>query len=175
MKKWIFLTLILAILLVLGGCSSKEKSTGLKVTEENKSYLDKYEKSLQNDIKKMTSILKDYNNALDGLYTQQYSREQFAIAIKGSIEESNELVSRVESKDVESELFEANQNLIALVNRSHQLLLTAIDMANQKDTEIDKDFLRTEYMEIKTQQAVIANDWKILRGDLEAAEQGEQK
>lgn len=172
MKKrfLISLTLVLSIFL-LGACSSKEKPTAnLKVTAENKSYLEEYDKSLQSFIKEMTTILKTFNDSVDGLYTQNYSREQFASAIKGTIEQSNALVTEVENVDPDPELFEAHQNLIVLINRSHQLLLNAIDMANKTDTEIDKDYLRSEYVEIKTSQANIANQWKILRQQLEATE-----
>lgn len=177
MKKHIILTLFLAFTLVITGCSSKEKTAAgkLKVTEENKSYLDVYEKSLQGYIGEMTTILRTFNDAVDGLYTQEYSRDQFKTAIKGTIEKSNKLVTDVESVEVKPELFEANQNLIALVNRSHQLLLHAIDMANMEDTDMDKEYLRNEYMAIKTNQAEIANQWKILREELEIAEQGEKK
>ena len=176
MKRWLGLILIVSILM-LGGCSSKDKSaTGkLKVTEENKTYLETYDKNLQEHIIEMTNILQTFNNSVDGLYTQQYSRDQFATSIKGTIEKSNKLVTNVESFDVKPELFEANQNLIILVNRSHQLLLNAIDMANRTDTDMDKDTLRNEYMEIKTSQATIANQWKILREQLEAAEQEAKK
>lgn len=123
MKKYIFLTLLLVFALVITGCSSKEKTAAgkLKITAENKSYLDVYEKSLQGYIGQMTSILKIYNDAVDGLYTEDYSREQFKTAIKGTIEKSSKLVSDVEADDVKPELFEANQNLIAMVNRSHQI------------------------------------------------------
>lgn len=177
MKKYIFITLILSFALVMTGCSSKEKTAAgkLKVTEQNKSYLDVYEKSLQGYIGQMTSILKVYNTAVDGLYTQDYSREQFQEAIKGTIEKSSNLVSDVEAIDVKPELFDANQSLIALVNRSHQLLLHAIDMANNKDTEIDKEYLRTEYMDIKTKQAELSNQWKVLREQLEAEGQRNKK
>lgn len=173
MKKLVTLTLLLIFTLILGGCSTKEKPTtgNLKVNEENKSYIDVYEKNLQNYISSMTSILKTFNNSIDGLYTLDYSRGQFAQVIKDSIEKSNALVTDVESVDVKPELFEANQNLISLVNRSHQLLLTAIDMANKPDEDIDKEYLRTEYMDIKVKQAEISNQWKILREQLEA-EQG---
>lgn len=178
MKKWNVLILVIISVLLLGACSSKEKQAAagnLKVTKENKSYLEVYDKSLQGFIGEMTSILKTFNDSLDGLYTQKYSREQFAIAIKDSIEKSNKLVTEVESVDVKPELFEANQNLIVLVNRSHQLLLNSIEMANQEDTEIDKEVLRNEYIDIKTNQANIANQWKILREQLEAAEQQGEK
>jgi hypothetical protein len=90
--------------------------------------------------------------------------------MKDNIEISNTLVSDVESLDVEPELFENHQNLIALINRSHGLLLTAIDMANTEENEIDKNYLRTEYQEIKTNQASINNEWKILRKSLETSD-----
>lgn len=162
--------LILSVTL-LGACSSKEKATGnLKVTSENKSYLEKYDESLQEYIKEMTSILKVFNDSVDGLYTQQISRDQFGTAITGIIERSNTLVTDVESLDTKPELFEAHQNLIMLINRSHQLLLTAVDAAKKVDTEIDKEYLRSEYVEIKTTQATLSNEWKILREDLETSE-----
>lgn len=46
-------------------------------------------------------------------------------------------------------------------------------MANKDD--IDKEYLRNEYMDIKVKQAEISNKWKILREDLEAADQGATK
>lgn len=176
MKRYFFLALLLTFTLIITGCSSQEKQAAgkVKITEQNKSYLDLYEKSLQNYIGEMNAILKTFNDAVDGIYTEEYSRDQFKTAIKGTIENSNKLVTDIESVDVKPELFEANQNLIALVNRSHQLLLHAIDMANMEDTDMDKDYLRNEYMEIKTSQAEIANQWKILREELEAAEAAEQ-
>lgn len=175
MKKWSLLILVLSSFLLLSACSSKEKqATGdLKVTKENQSYLEEYDKSLQGYIGEMTIILNNFNDSVDGLYTQKYSREQFGTSVTGNIEKSNKLIKDVESVDVKPELFEANQNLILLVNRSHQLLLKAIDMANTSDVEMDKDYLRNEYMEIKTQQATIANQWKILREELENS-QGEK-
>lgn len=165
--------LVITIILTLGACSSQEKQAAgnLKVTKENQSYISEYDKSLQGFMKEMSSILREFNDSVDGLYTQKYSSDQFGTAVKDSIEKSNQLIKDVESVDVKPELFEGNQNLIVLVNRSHQLLLRAIDMANNSEqTEIDKEYLRTEYMEIKTQQATIVNQWKILRQELELQE-----
>ncbi|MCM3393245.1 hypothetical protein [Cytobacillus oceanisediminis] len=171
MKKLGIATIIITSIFILMGCSSKQNATAsLKVTEENKSYLEEYDMSLQVYFDQMTSIFKSFNNSLDGLYTEQYSREQFAKSMKDNIEISNTLVSDVESLDVEPELFENHQNLIALINRSHGLLLTAIDMANTEENEIDKNYLRTEYQEIKTNQASINNEWKILRKSLETSD-----
>lgn len=175
MKKWSILLLMVSFTLILSACSSKEKQAAgnLKVTKENSSYLAEYDKSLQNFMNEMSTILRSFNDSVDGLYTQEYSNVQFGTAVKDNIQKSNQLIKDVESIDVKPELFEANQNLIVLVNRSHQLLLRAIDMANDEETEIDKEFLRNEYMEIKTQQATIVNQWKILREQLETAP-GEQ-
>ncbi|MDE3841028.1 hypothetical protein C0966_17330 (plasmid) [Bacillus methanolicus] len=178
MKKWLILLLIMTMIFMMGACSSKEKKStfgDVKVTGENKSYLEEYDKALQGYINEMTNILKTFNNALDGIYTQKYSRSQFTTALTASIEKSNKLVTEVEAYDVKPELFEAHQNLIVLVNRSHQLLLDAIDMANQEDSEIEKDVLRNTYLEIKKEQANIANQWKILREELQAAEEGKKK
>lgn len=85
----------------------------------------------------------------------------------------------MEALDVNPELFEAHQNLIVLVNRSHQLLLTAIESANNSSTDesntMDKDTLRQEYIEIKKEQANTANQWKILREELASAAMEEEK
>ncbi|WP_231868378.1 hypothetical protein [Fictibacillus phosphorivorans] len=174
MKKWLGITLILLLSIALVACSSKEKNVTakVKVTEENKSYLEEYDESLQGFIEEMTGILQTFNDSLDGIYTKELTREQFSSNLKESINNSNKLVTDVESVDVDPELFEAHQNLIVIINRSHQLLLNAIDMANTADTEIDKDTLRNEYMEIKTSQATIANEWKILRAQLQADKEG---
>lgn len=167
MKKLSVFLLIVLVVSLLGACGQKKSSLGVKVTDENKSYLSKYEKSLDNFMKDMTSILKTFNDSLDGLYTKKYSQEQFATVLANNIEKSNALVTEVEAVDVNPDIFEAHQNLILLVNRSHQLLLDAIDMANKPDEEIDKETLRSQYLDIKTEQAKIINQWKILRKELE--------
>lgn len=156
---------------MLGACSSKPKagsaSLGISVTDDNKSYLAKYEKQLEGFIKDQNKVLDLFNDALDGLYTQKYSRDQFASILANAIPQSSNLVQDVENLDVSPDIFDAQQNLIQLVNSSHQLLLDAIDMANNKNTDIDKETLRTQYVNIKTQQAKTANDWKVLRQQLE--------
>lgn len=176
LKRLLILVVIVLATTVLGACSSKPKSNvpGVKVTNENKSYLEKYDNSLQEYITDMTSILKTLNDALDGIYTKRYSREQFATVISGSIEKSNKLVTKVETLDVNPDLFETHQNLILLVNRSHQLLLDAVDMANTEDREIEKDELRNSLIEIKTEQANITNQWKILRQELSSSNTGKK-
>lgn len=171
-KKFTLLLIVITICLV--GCSSKSNGAQVTITDENKSYLDEYNTSLQNYIGKMNSIMKGYNNAVDGIYTKQISEDQFAKAMKDAIKESNALITEVESIDVDPELFEANQNLILLINRSHQLLLNAIDMVNSENGTLNKDYLRSEYMEIKTQQATLANEWKILKQELEMSEESTQ-
>lgn len=176
MKKSLMLILILTLsMTTLIGCSAGNKeAAALKVTKENASYLEKYDKSLQGYISDMTAILKTLNDALDGIYTQKYSKEQFATVITGSIEDSNKLVNSVENLDVNPDLFEAHQNLILLVNRSHQLLLDAVDMAKTEDREIDKEQLRTTLIDIKTEQAKITNQWKILRQELSSTDTGKK-
>lgn len=164
------LILTLSITTLMGCSANKKEAATLKVTKENASYLEKYDKSLQGYISDMTSILKTLNDALDGIYTQRYSKEQFASVITNSIEKSNKLVTSVETLDVNPDLFEAHQNLILLVNRSHQLLLDAVDMAKTEDREIDKEQLRTTLIDIKTEQAKITNQWKILRQELSSTD-----
>lgn len=162
------LILLICFVSILTGCSTNSKAN-VKVTEENVDYLVKYDESLQGYITEMTDILLNYNNALDGLYTNSTSNSQFAKIMTESIGKSNELVTKVEALDIEPDLFETHQTLIALVNRSHQLLLTSVDAANKADeTTIDKDSLRQEYLAIKQEQANIANQWKILREELAA-------
>jgi hypothetical protein len=164
-RKIVFILLMLVLL--LGGCSSKAKTSGkVKVTEENKSYLEVYDESLQGFIMEMSDILQNFNTAVDGIYTQQYSEDQFATILKKGITDSNKLVTTVEEVDVRPELFDAHQTLILLVNRSHQLLLDSIDMVNDENRDIDKSYIRTEYIAIKQEQSRIANQWKILREEL---------
>ncbi|HEO8421593.1 hypothetical protein ACEF17_10605 [Streptococcus hyovaginalis] len=177
-SKLRFSFLILSLVIILSGCSSSSKAN-IKVTEDNIDYLIEYDESLQTFITEMTSILTNFNNSLDGLYTHEVSNSQFATIMKETIKKSNELVSNVEALDVNPELFEAHQNLIVLVNRSHQLLLTAIESANNSSTDesntMDKDTLRQEYIEIKKEQANTANQWKILREELASAAMEEEK
>lgn len=157
--------------ILLSACSSGETapSPKVQVTEENKSYLEEYDKNIQSYMKEMTTILQDFNNALDKLYTKEYTYQQFIASLKGSIAESNKLVTKVETLDVDPTLFESHQGLIVLVNNSHQLLLNAVDMANQPEYGMDKNSLRDQYMQIKTEQANLANQWKVLRAQLTAS------
>ncbi|EWG08786.1 hypothetical protein [Cytobacillus firmus] len=170
MKKFAFIILCFLMIGTLSACSfGKDDEAKVKVTEENRAYLEEYNKSLQGTIEDMNSILGVYNNGLDGIYTQEYSNEQFAKVLKEQIKESNALIKSVESLNVKPELFQVHQQLLALVNRSHQLLLNTIDEANNPDQEIAKDPFRVEFLAIKQEQAVIANDWKVLAQQLVAA------
>lgn len=168
MKKYAFIFLCFVMIGTLAACG-KDDEAKVKVTEENRAYLEEYNKSLQGTIEDMNSILGVYNNGLDGIYTQEYSNEQFAKVLKEQIKESNTLIKNVESLNVKPELFQVHQQLLALVNRSHQLLLNTIDEANNPDQEIEKDPFRVEFLAIKQEQAVIANDWKVLAQQLVAA------
>lgn len=168
MKKYAFIFLCFVMIGTLAACG-KDDEAKVKVTKENRAYLEEYNKSLQGTIEDMNSILGVYNNGLDGIYTQEYSNEQFAKVLKEQIKESNTLIKNVESINVKPELFQVHQQLLALVNRSHQLLLNTIDEANNPDQEIEKDPFRVEFLAIKQEQAVIANDWKVLAQQLVAA------
>ncbi|OHX44806.1 hypothetical protein [Cytobacillus oceanisediminis] len=168
MKKYAYIILCFVMIGILSACG-KDDEAKVKVTEENRAYLEEYNKSLQGTIEDMNSILGVYNNGLDGIYTQEYSNEQFAKVLKEQIKESNALIKSVESLNVKPELFQVHQQLLALVNRSHQLLLNTIDEANNPDQEIEKDPFRVEFLAIKQEQAVIANDWKVLAQQLVAA------
>lgn len=170
MKKKIIVVLLLSVLFTLAACSSAQKE-GLNVTDDNKAYLEEYDKSLQTYIMDMASILKTFNDSLDGIYTKKMSKEQFSQVITKAITDSNELVASVDALEVKPELFEAHQSLILLINRSHQLLLDAVDMANDNDRNIEKEVLRNDYLDIKTEQAELANQWKILREELEGIEE----
>lgn len=172
MKKWIlFATVISLILVIASGCS--QKSNEVKVNNENKDHLVKYDKKLQSFIERNSKILINFNNSLDKIYTNEASKSQFASILKENITKSNQLVNDVEGLDVSPDLFQAHQKIIILINESHQLLLTAIDMANQSDGTIDKSSLRTKYLEIKTSQANTVNEWKILREKLASEQQGQ--
>lgn len=176
MKKFLLIFIAIILTSALSACSSKSKNnstTGnVKITEENVPYIEKYEKSVQNYSKEMSEILIIFNNAVDGVYTKELSKEQFSNILTQTIDRSNELVTSVESENVEPDLFESQQQFILLVNRTHQLLLDAIDMANNPDDEIDKELLRTDYLAIKTDHATFINDLKVLGEELEKGKSG---
>lgn len=165
MKKGIrWLSFIMVIIFVLNGCSSKDKT--MKVTVESKPYLVEYDKSLQKTISEMNEILLVFNDTLNGIYTLEYSKEQFAQVNTKNIKKSNELIEKIEAMNVQTDLFETHQNLILLANQAHQLLLDSVGMANAEGQEIQRDTLRTQYLEIKTRQAQFVNEWKILMEQL---------
>lgn len=168
---------LLAFTLLLSGCSLKNKhnQANVQVTGENLSYVVEYDKNLQTYIGELSAILKIFNDSLDKVYTQEYSKSKFASVLKGTINQSNALITSIDELDVHPELFEAHQGLSSLVNRAHQLLLDSIDMANRENREIDKERLREEYVEIKNLQAELNNQWKILRSTLENNEDENEK
>lgn len=168
-KKILFLTVLIFLTLSLVACSPKAKNgANVKVTEENVNYLSEYEQTLQEKLEELSEILGTFNNSLDAIYTREITNTDFANILKELISQSNTLVTSIDNLDIHPELFEANQSLTNLVNRSHQLLLEAVDQANKGDeNEINKDSLRKEYLEIKNEQAALTNQWKIFRQNLE--------
>jgi hypothetical protein len=130
-----------------------------------------FEQELQDSLSKMNENLNVFNDALDNIYKRDITEEDFATILKQLIDKSSQLIAEAESYDTKPELFEAQQNLVLLLNKSHQLLLDAIEMANNQD--IDKELLREDYLAIKEEQASLANQWKTLKEEL-STDQGEK-
>ncbi|KYD23174.1 hypothetical protein B4135_0997 [Caldibacillus debilis] len=130
-----------------------------------------FEQELQDSLSKTNENLNVFNDALDNIYKRDITEEDFATILKQLIDKSSQLIAEAESYDTKPELFEAQQNLVLLLNKSHQLLLDAIEMANNQD--IDKELLREDYLAIKEEQASLANQWKTLKEEL-STDQGEK-
>lgn len=159
MKKIFLVILPLLILSVMVGCSKNtDAKVGPTVTEETKPYLEKYDKQVQNFITQSNDLLTNFSTALDGVYTKEYSASQFATELKQFISNSSELVKEIESTNVDPSIFETHQQLILLANNQHQLFLDAIAMAN--DNDVDKETLRQQFLQIKSDQADFVNTWK---------------
>ncbi|OUM91092.1 hypothetical protein [Parageobacillus thermoglucosidasius] len=171
MKKSFFIIIPIIAVLLLSACSSKSKENGLEITEDNRSYVKEFEQELQDSLSKMNENLNVFNDALDNIYKRDITEEDFATILKQLIDKSSQLIAEAESYDTKPELFEAQQNLVLLLNKSHQLLLDAIEMANNQD--IDKELLREDYLAIKEEQASLANQWKTLKEEL-STDQGEK-
>lgn len=173
MKKLLFFVVITIFLgFTLSACSGEKNKKYANGQVKEESYIDKYDKEVRQYTHQMSEILIAFNNAMDGIYTQQLSREQFKNILTQTIGKSNELVTAVESETIEPEIFDSHQQFILLVNRTHQLLLDAIDMANNTEQEIDKETLRSDYLSIKTDQATFVNSWKTLKEQLEKGKNG---
>jgi hypothetical protein len=160
MKKLLTLILLLTSVCLISACSSKENNKEV-VTKDNQSYIQEYDAKLQEFIKQSNNLLSTFNKSLDGLYTQEYSLEQFASIMKKSIEDSNELISKIENYEVHPDIFDFHQQFIVHVNEQHQLFLDAVEMANTD--QMDKDRLRADFLEIKQNQASLVNSWKSLK------------
>ncbi|WP_061567814.1 hypothetical protein [Caldibacillus debilis] len=171
MKKSFFIIIPIIAVLLLSACSSKSKENGLEITEDNRSYVKEFEQELQDSLSKTNENLNVFNDALDNIYKRDITEEDFATILKQLIDKSSQLIAEAESYDTKPELFEAQQNLVLLLNKSHQLLLDAIEMANNQD--IDKELLREDYLAIKEEQASLANQWKTLKEEL-STDQGEK-
>lgn len=168
MKKLKILLILTLVTLLLGACS-QDKKAAVKINDKTKPFITEYDKTLRSSISDINKILLEFNQGLDSIYTKQSSNEQFAQLLVKNINDSSKLVRKVESVDIDPQLFQQHQTLIVLVNRSHQLLLNAVDQAKNED-EINKNQLREEYVSIKQEEENIANQWKILMQNLEAKE-----
>lgn len=168
MKKLKLLFLLTMVMSLLGACSSSSNKNSVAINDQTKPFIKQYDKTFRSSINEMNDILSTFNTGLDDIYTGQATNEQFAELLTKSIDRSNNLVRKVESLDVDPQLFQQHQTLIVLVNRSHQLLLTAVDQA--KNNQIEKTSLRTEYVSIKKDQSNVANQWKLLMQNLQSSE-----
>ncbi|WP_078557162.1 hypothetical protein [Bacillus alkalicellulosilyticus] len=159
MKHFGYFVFIVMLILTTAACSSTEKAEGSsknKGQEVNQEQVD-FENSVFSLLDRSDSLLSTFNTALDGLYTEKQTPEQFAKAMKLNIESSRELVSELERLEVHHSWFEVHQNLIGHFNNKHELYLNAIEMAN--NNRLIKDRLRSEFLTLKQTQAEIYNTW----------------
>ncbi len=163
MKK---IVALLVLSLFLTACSSKSNS--VEVSQENTSHVQEYHTAFQEHSAGMNKALNKFNTGLDGLYTKDFSDEQFGNYVKGIVESSAKLVKSIEQQDVNPEIFEMHQKVILVTNKAHQLLLDAVDMANRstEDNPVDKQRLKDTYISIKQEQASLVNEWKLLMESL---------
>lgn len=165
MNKKIIITAVLSISLLLSACSSEKNENGAKAAsgsdkgkqEQVQVEVEEFGLSLQTTIEGSNTLLDSFNKNLDGLFTAEVSNQQFANVLKGVVDESNKLVADMEKVYVNGTLYEFRQTVVAYLNRQHELFLNAVDMANQE--KMNKEFLRTEYLAVKQEQAGIVNNW----------------
>ncbi|MCM3443285.1 MULTISPECIES: hypothetical protein [Metabacillus] len=165
MKRIFIILSLICVVSIIAGCSSKKEAPssnspfqkssnqGVVMDEATIKEFEKYSGKFEETLKQSNDLLRTFNRSLDGLYTGDNSDKQFAEIMKKNIESSRELIATVEEYEVSSAVTKYNQSLITYLNQQHQLFLEAVDMAINED--IDKDQLRSEYLEIKTIQTEI--------------------
>ena len=166
MRVKIFIIAVISIIsLLLTACSSEKNEEGAKAASGNdkdkqeqvQDSVEEFGLTLQTTIEGSNKLLDTFNKNLDGLYTAEVSEQQFANVLKGVVDESNKLVAGMEKVYVDGTLYDFRQTTVAYLNRQHELFLNAVDMANQE--MINKEYLRTEYLAVKEEQAGIVNTW----------------
>lgn len=169
MKRLFTIFCILLVFLLLTGCSSKKQASngpippGAKQQQQEESESDvsseEFDNYFNSVIKSSNKSLAVFNDSVDGLYTGDVSTDQFKTIMKSLINDSNKLINDVEKHEIDPSFSDVRQNLVIQLNGIHQLFLDAIDMAN--NDEIDKDYLRTTYLENKQLQGDLVNSWLI--------------
>lgn len=152
-------TLCVTFLFILTGCLGGKAE---EVKPPNPQ--DAYKETFQQSINESNKLLDRYSLNLDKLYIDEYTPEQFGVIVREVIGESNELVTEVDRKDVDPEMFEFHQKVQTYLNHQHELFLTSIAQANQvnkdKQQNFDKDSLRENYTNVKNEQGGLLKEWK---------------
>lgn len=161
MKKALLLVfLILSSVVVITGCSSKEKQTG-EISEAEAKDIKEFTNTFNNTLDQSNKLLSSFNTALDGLYTKTLSDEQFGQIMKKNIDASRALMSTIDNYNASPYVTVNYQNLVVYLNTQHQLFLNSIDMVNSE--RIIKNELRQNYLDVKRDKNDL--EYKFLYGE----------
>ncbi|MFS8304208.1 hypothetical protein [Bacillus altitudinis] len=167
MKKTIIFLFVSLIVVSLTACSSKSKEE----VERNarNTIVEEYEVEFNNINDASNNVLSSFNNALDGYYTRKSSNSTFKSILSEKILASSKFIKETEEKDVDTSVLSFHQQVVVYLNQQHQLLLDAVEMANEND--VDKGTLRESYLNLKQQQVDMTNNWIELKQSILTGEE----
>ncbi|WP_334393211.1 hypothetical protein [Escherichia coli] len=167
MKKTIIFLFVSLIAVSLTACSSKSKEE----VERNarNTIVEEYEVEFNNINDESNNVLSSFNNALDGYYTRKSSNSTFKSILSEKILASSKFIKETEEKDVDTSVLSFHQQVVVYLNQQHQLLLDAVEMANEND--VDKGTLRESYLNLKQQQVDMTNNWIELKQSIITGEE----
>lgn len=167
MKKTIIFLFVSLIAISLTACSSKSKEEVERNTRNT--IVEEYEVEFNNINDESNNVLSSFNNALDGYYTRKSSNSTFKSILSEKILASSKFIKETEEKDVDTSVLSFHQQVVVYLNQQHQLLLDAVEMANEND--VDKGTLRESYLNLKQQQVDMTNNWIDLKQSILTGEE----
>ncbi|MBU8855240.1 hypothetical protein [Bacillus altitudinis] len=169
MKKTIIFLFVSLIVISLTACSASSKSK--EEIEQNalNTIVEDYEVQFNNINDESNNVLSAFNNALDGYYTKRSSNSTFKSILSEKILASSQFIKETEEKEVDTTVLSFHQQVVVYLNQQHQLLLDAVEMANEN--EVDKGTLRESYLNLKQQQVDMTNSWIELKQSILSGEE----